>query len=80
MSRSKHQKCIPHRYRKGPDGGVRKSPYWKVRKHTKPEIKGVEDFEEGWLLRQLEACSKEVESWSDTKKAAMRIREYHEME
>lgn len=39
MSRSYHQKAIPHRYRKGPDDGKRKSAYWEERKHTKPNLK-----------------------------------------
>ena len=36
MSRSKNEISIPHRYRKGRDGGKRKSFYWELRKCTKP--------------------------------------------
>lgn len=37
MSRSSNQKSIPHRYRKGKDGGVRKSPNWDDNKKTKKD-------------------------------------------
>ena len=32
MSKTYNERSIPHRYRKGPDGGKRKSSYWKLRK------------------------------------------------
>jgi hypothetical protein len=31
------------------------------------------EFEKGWLLRQIQAAAKEVDSWSDAKKAAYKI-------
>jgi hypothetical protein len=40
MSRSRNEISIPHRYRKGRDGGKRKSYYWMIRKYTKPEYYG----------------------------------------
>lgn len=38
MSRSYNEKSIPHRYRKGKDGGVRKSVLWEERWKTKKEV------------------------------------------